>query len=282
MTSENTDDRVQPAALRDPTHPHLVGVVHLLPLPGSPGASRGAVTMQQVLEAAERDATALAQGGVDGLIVENFGDAPFFAERVPPETVAAMALAVERVRVAAGGDVDVGVNVLRNDVRAALGVAAPTGAAFVRVNVHCGSAVTDQGLVHGRAAETLRERERLAPQASIWADVHVKHAVPLAGGDLAEAAVETWSRGRADALIVSGCATGAMPDPRDIASVRGAVPDAYILIGSGLTEANAESLVAHADGAICGTALKMGGDVYAPVERSRVEGLRAVLDGLRR
>lgn len=238
--------------------------------------------MGAVLDAAERDARALVEGGVDGLIVENFGDTPFFAESVPPETAAAMALAVARVRACAPDELAVGVNVLRNDARTALGVAAVTDANFVRVNVHCGAAVTDQGLVNGRAAHTLRERERLAPAAAVWADVHVKHAVPLGGGELADAAEEAHGRGRADALIVSGRATGSMPDPREVAVVRAAVPAAYLVLGSGVDASNAAVLLAEADAAICGTALKEGGDVLAPVERSRVEDLRAVFDGLRR
>jgi len=238
--------------------------------------------MTAALEAAEHDARALVEGGVDGLVVENFGDAPFFPDEVPPETAAALAVAVARVRACVPDGLPVGVNVLRNDARTALGVAAATGAAFVRVNVHQGTAVTDQGLVNGRAAWTVRERQRLVPQVAVWADVHVKHAIPLGGGELAAAAEEVHGRGRADALIVSGRATGAMADPHDVATVRGAVESAYLVIGSGVDERNAPALLEMADAAICGTALKVGGDVRAPVEKSRVEGLRAVLDGLRR
>jgi predicted TIM-barrel enzyme len=58
---------------------------------------------------------------------------------------------------------------------------AATGARFVRVNVHTGAAVTDQGLIQGRAAETLRERQRLCPDVALLCDVQVKHATPLGG-----------------------------------------------------------------------------------------------------
>ena len=44
-------------------------------------------------------------------------------------------------------------DVLRNDARAALAVAAATGAAFIRVNVHAGAVVADQGILEGEAAE---------------------------------------------------------------------------------------------------------------------------------
>ncbi|QDU84449.1 Putative sgc region protein SgcQ [Planctomycetes bacterium Pla163] len=263
-------------------HRALVGVVHLRALPGSPGcgAASGARPLDEVLRLAVADARALAEGGVDAIVVENFGDTPFFAERVPPETVAAMTLATEAVRAAVGGDLAIGVNVLRNDVRSALAIAAATGAAFVRVNVHVGTAVTDQGIVNGRAARTLRARAALVPGCAIWADVHVKHAVPLGGGEIGDAARETFERGRADGLIVSGVATGSAPDPGDLERVRSAVPVAPLLIGSGLTLENAADLCRFADGAICGTALKVGGDVGAPVDPARVVRMRAVLDGL--
>jgi uncharacterized protein len=255
--------------------PLLVGVVHLLALPGAPRHAGG---MEPVLERARRDAAALAGGGADALLVENFGDAPFFAGRVPAETVAAMALALAAVCAAAPG-LPVGVNVLRNDARSALGLCAGGGASFLRINVHTGAAVTDQGLIEGRAAETLRERARLAPAALILADVHVKHAQPLGGGDLCEAAAEAFERGLADALIVTGQRTGSPPDPADLARVRARLPQAPLLVGSGLTAENAALLLRSADGAIVGTALKEGGRVDAPVDRERVALLRRRLDG---
>lgn len=255
--------------------PLLIGVVHL---GATPGAPRFGGDVARLLDAARRDASALAAGGADALCVENFGDAPFHAERVPPETVAAMAMAVELVR-AEVGVLPVGVNVLRNDARAALGLCAATGAAFLRVNVHVGAMVTDQGLVEGRAAETLRERARLCPGALLLADVHVKHAAPLVPRPIEEAAAEALSRGLADALIVSGPRTGAAPDPGELARVREHAPPAPLLVGSGLEPGNAAALLRVADGALVGTALKRDGRVQAPVDLERVRRLRAAMDG---
>ncbi len=263
---------------RDDGPPLLIGVVHLAPTPGAPGFGGDA---EAVLERARADARALGDGGADGMIVENFGDAPFFPERVPAETVAMLALAVRAAREVAG-DLPVGVNVLRNDARAAVGICAAAGAAFLRVNVHVGAAVTDQGVIEGRAAETLRERDRLAPEAAIFADVHVKHATPLGGESIAEAAAETFRRGRADALIVSGPATGEPAARADLLAVRECVDAAPLLVGSGLSEANAAELLAVADGAIVGTALKTDARVELPVDAARVARLRGVLDAVGR
>lgn len=256
--------------------PTLIGVVHLPATPGAPGfcGSFGAV-----VEEALRDARALAEGGCDGIIVENFGDAPFFQGAVPPETVAALSLAVQAVREVAGGK-PIGVNVLRNDVRSALGIASVTDSAFVRVNVHTGAMVTDQGVIEGDAAATIRERERLCPSVQVFADVHVKHAAPLAPSSIEETAVETLGRGRADAVILSGVATGAPVDVAELGRVRERAAGARILIGSGLTQDNAASLLALADGAIVGTYLKKDGVLANPVDVDRVKRLRDCFDQL--
>ncbi len=153
----------------------LIGVVHLLPLPGSPGWKGD---MAAVLARARQDAAALAEGGADAVIVENFGDAPFSAEPVGPLTVAAMTLAVQAVSGTA--DLPMGINVLRNDPYSALAIAVATGAGFVRANVHYGVMVAEEGLIQGRAHDTTRLRHSLGVDESvkILADVLVKHASP--------------------------------------------------------------------------------------------------------
>jgi hypothetical protein len=257
--------------------PAFVGVVHLLATPGAP---RYCGSPERILARAAEDARALVDGGVDALLVENFGDAPFFAHDVPSECVALLSLALAEVgRVAAG--LPVGVNVLRNDARAALGLCAAAGASFLRVNVHTGAMVTDQGLIQGRAAETLRERARLAPSARILADVHVKHATPLGRETLAEAARDALERGGADALVLTGARTGRAPEKSVLAELRALLPGAPLLVGSGLDEHNAAELLPFVDGALVGTALERGARSGEPVEEVRVARLRAAFDALR-
>src|SRR5436853_1951825 len=163
-------------------HRPIYGMVHLAPLPGAPlfGGS-----IDAVIDAAARDLRAIVDGGCDGVLFENFGDVPFHATRVEAITIAAMTRVIAAV---GGGATLFGVNVLRNDARAALAIAAATGAAFIRVNVHTGAMFTDQGLIEGDAAETLRLRARIAPGVAIFADHFVKHAVPPAGVDAAQSA----------------------------------------------------------------------------------------------
>lgn len=261
-----------PTLPRSPERPLLIGVVHLLPLPGAPDPSPGLAAVE---ERALADAAALQAGGADGLIVENYGDAPFAPGRVDPWTVAAMTRIALAVRRACPGAL-LGVNVLRNDARSALAVAAASGAAFIRVNVHTGAMVTDQGLITGQARETLLERNRLGAQVAVAADVLVKHAAPLAPISVEEAARDTWTRGRADALIVTGPATGQPVDPVHLRRVRDAVPEATLWAGSGLDPDTVGTCRSLVDGAIVGTWLR-GGDLSAPVDPARVRAMRAAL-----
>lgn len=254
----------------------IIGMVHLPPLPGAP---RSDGSMTGVLERALEDARALADGGVDGLIIENYLDAPFHPERVPPETIAAMAIVTAEV--VRQVPVPVGVNVLRNDAAAAVAIAAVAGARFVRVNVHTGAMLTDQGWIEGRAHETLRLRARLGAPVAIVADVMVKHAVPPPGLDAAQAARDAWHRGLADGLIVTGGETGAATDPERVREIKRAVPEAPIWVGSGLTVENAGALLAHADGAIVGTALARDGRAGAGIDPDRVRALMEAVRGLR-
>jgi uncharacterized protein len=248
--------------------PTLVGMIHLAPLPGSP---RFGGSLSAVVNRARREAALLADSGFEALMVENFGDAPFFADDVPPVTVAAMTRVAVEIRQVT--NVSLGVNVLRNDGMAAVAVAAAVGARMIRVNVLSGSMSTDQGPVVGRAAEVVRPRGELAPDAAILADVFVKHATPPPGLTLEQAAADTWERGGADALVVSGPGSGRPTDLEDARRVRAAVPDAPLVIGSGATPQTLAGLAEVADCVIVGTALKIGGETTAPLDPARVADL---------
>ncbi len=174
------------------------------------------------------------------------------------------------IREQTGGDIPLGVNVLRNDACAALAIATVAGADFIRVNVHAGAMVTDQGIVEGRAAETLRERARLGSSTLIFADVAVKHAAQLgANVPIEELAEEAYERGLVDAVIVTGAGTGKQTSRDDVARVRRALPDAPVLAGSGVTVDDVAGVARIADGAIVGTALKEDGRVTNPVDNAR-------------
>lgn len=240
----------------------VFGMIHLAPLPGAPLFW----TWEDVLDRAARDAMALVESRCDGIIVENFGDRPFAKGRVEAETVAAMT----RIITMLGDEIGLpfGVNVLRNDALSALAIAAATNAAFIRVNVHTGAAVTDQGIIEGDAYTTLRKRAAIAPKVSIFADYRVKHATPM--GEVSPKDLRL--RGLADAIIITGSETGAAADPSRLLVLRDQLEDTPLIAGSGVNAVNAGQYL-EADAIIVGTAAKRDGKVENPVDPARLSAI---------
>lgn len=254
----------------------IIGMVHLLPLPGSPKYD---LSLDQILKRAIQDARSLEKGGADGLIVENLGDAPYLKTNVGPETISAMALVASEVIDAV--KILVGVNVLRNDVKAALAIAHAAGGKFIRANVFTEAVLTDQGIIEASAPELLRYRRRLGADIKIFADVQGKHGTPLRPRPIEQSAMDAAYRGLADALIISGPRTGEGPDLDDLRRVKKAVPDKPVIVGSGASKRNIAKLFEHADGAIVGTSIKVSGNVQNPVDEGRVRALIAAVKKLR-
>jgi membrane complex biogenesis BtpA family protein len=245
----------------------IIGMVHLKALPGSPGFSGN---IDDIENAAIADANTLLAGGVDAILIENFGDVPF-QKNVDAVTVSSMTRIIREI--VKLSDVPVGVNVLRNDAHSALAIATITGASFIRINVHIGAMLTDQGLIEGQAAETLRMRENLGSDVAILADVGVKHATPFdENWTLEQEAKDAWFRGLADGLIISGGGTGSPTKSADIERIHQAVPDAPLIVGSGVRKENfSEYTLATA--CIVGTTFKRDGIVGNEVELKRVREL---------
>ena len=243
----------------------IIGVVHLLPLPTSP---RWGGSLKAVIDRAEQEMTALASGGVDGIIVENFFDAPFTKDRVDPAVVSAMTLIVQRLMNLV--TLPVGINVLRNDAQSAIAIATCVRAHFIRVNVLTGVMATDQGVIEGQAHQLLRYRRELGSDVKIFADVLVKHARPLGSPNLTTAVLETIERGLADGVILSGWATGSPPPLEDLELASAAANGTPVFIGSGANWENISTLMQAADGVIVSSSLKRRGRIEQPIDPIRV------------
>jgi uncharacterized protein len=261
-----------------------IGMIHLLPLPGSPRYDNDG-GMQKIIDQAARELEIYLNHGLDGVIFENFGDAPFYPASVPPETIASMTRIItsslhDTARLFDENPIPIGINVLRNDAKAALAIAKVVGAQFIRVNIHAGASVTDQGIIQGMAHETLRYRQAIgASNIAIFADVRVKHATPLHDRSIVQECEDLVFRALVDgALILTGDATGHQPAEsilHQVPAIKDKVPDTKILVGSGINVDNLEQILDDTgyaiDGCIVGTTFKQRGDVRAMVDEARVK-----------
>lgn len=257
----------------------VIGMVHCWPMPGAPGYTGYGV--ETIIEHAVRDARALAEGGADGLIVENMWDIPFRAgAHLPPESIATHAVVARAVKQAV--DLPLGINLVHNGGVALLAVALAAGASFIRVCMLTGAGVWEAGSIdEGCAAELLRRRKDLhAEHIKILADVDKKHSVRFPGIDLATH-IE-WTRfSGADGLIVSGRMTGDAPDLAKVREARALAGDLPILIGSGATAENVAAFLEVAHGVIVGSSIKVDGRCENPVDVDRVRRFVAAARGAR-
>jgi uncharacterized protein len=247
-----------------------VGVVHCLPLPGSPRFA--GMSVETIYDQALRDAEAYVSGGIDGLIIENHGDIPFLKpSEIGPETSSTMAVITDRVRREFG--VPLGVNILANAAIQALAVAKAAGAAFVRVNQWANAYVANEGLIEGEAARALRFRSAIgAKEVMIFADAHVKHG---AHAIVADRSVTELTRDLeffdADAVIATGRRTGDAADLSELEEIAHATR-LPVFVGSGVTTDNVSEILQRAEGVIIGSSLKTDGVWWGAVDTQRVAG----------
>jgi membrane complex biogenesis BtpA family protein len=246
----------------------IIGMVHLMPLPGSPAYNGW--TIDSIVENALREAKILVENGVDGLIVENMWDLPYYAgDEIPPEEIAAHSIAAREV--VKSVNVPVGITCIHNGGRAALGIAKAAGAEFIRVCLYTGSLIWDTGQIdHGNATELMRLRKLLhAWDIRFFADVYKKHAVTFPG--ITPEIHANWTDFYlADAIIVTGKMTGVEPELDLLKTVKETVGETPVIIGSGANIENIERLLSIADGAIVGTFFKVKGITQNPVDPERV------------
>ena len=257
----------------------VIGMVHLLPLPGVPGY-RG---MQQLIDGALRDAETLLDAGIDALLIENMHDFPCLREReMGPEVAAAMTSAATEVRRLAGGGVPIGIQVLFAANRTAVAVAAAAGLDFVRAEGWTYGHLSDKGWVEASAGTVVRYRKGIeAEGVQVLADVKKKHASHAATADLsiAEFAANLGYQ-KADGVIVTGSTTGSPPAKEDLLAVREATK-LPVVIGSGLTTENVSTFARLCDAMIVGSSLKKNGDWRLAVDPVRVRRFLAAVEDSR-
>jgi hypothetical protein len=244
----------------------LIAMVHLLPTLGTP-LYDAAAGVEENVKHVRADLRILLDAGFDAVLFCNEGDRPY-SFRAGYEGVATMTRVVAEV---APADRPFGVDFLW-DPRAALAVAAATGASFIR-EVMTGTYESDMGLWNTDAAALLRERHRLsADGVGMFMNVTPEFASRLGSRSAGEIARSVVVSSLADAILVSGPMASAEPDMgtlREIAEVvHGEVP---VIANTGVKSTNVASFLAIVDGIIVGSDLKADGYTWNDVDPARVE-----------
>lgn len=246
-------------------HPQpLIGMVHLAPLPETPHFATESLNL--LYEQALADAKALDQAGMDALIIENFGDEPYFIGEPTSAQLAVMASVTREVKQAVS--IPVGINVQFNAWKAEMAIAYACGAQFIRVEVFVDNVISAQGTVAACSAQLTRYRKHLgADHVLLVADIQTKYTQNLVAQSLVQSAIDAQIAG-ADALIVTGAATGQATPLDEIPKIKEAV-DIPILVGSGANQHTIREILSIADGAIVGSTLKVDGNVWNAVSYDR-------------
>ena len=255
----------------------VISVVHLMPLPGSPLYENTPVA--KIVDEALKDAALLAECGINGLIIENFGDV-MFTKKVGPEIVAAMTAAAKEIKQTV--NIPVGLCVLQNDVIAGLAIAKAVDADFIRAGYYTEVSIADSGIIESVAAEALRYRKYIDCKAKIFADVQVKHSYPLMQRPVEESAEDACERGLADAIVITGKKTGGETKPEDVIRVKKALPEAPLIVGSGVTTENLEKYYNHIDAIIISSGLNVDGDISKGLDKERVIAFIKKIEELRK
>jgi membrane complex biogenesis BtpA family protein len=242
----------------------VIGMVHLGALPGAPlhDPQSG---LDGLVSAARADLKALQDAGFDAIMFGNENDRPYEFE-VDRASTATMAYVIGRLR----DDITLpfGVNVLW-DPMSTVALAAATGAAFVR-EIFTGTYASDMGPWTPDAGAAMRYRNRLgASQVAMLYNVCAEFADSLDRRPLADRARSAVFSSVPDAVLVSGAITGEAARMEDLEAVKAVLPDTPVLANTGVKHGTVADVLRVADGCIVGSALKVGGDTWNPIDPDR-------------
>ncbi len=246
----------------------VIGMIHLLPLPGSP---KYGGDLEAVYKAAQADLLALKEGGINAAIIENFGDIPYGVEN---EIITLTALSSIAARLREKSDMVLGVNVQFNDIEAEWAITYSCSLDFLRAEAFVENRVGVHGVTYAAAPKLGRLRGRYPKDALILADINTKHTFPLCPQPIEFSVHEAIASG-ADALIVTGLLTGQNPTIEQVSEIKAMAGDFPVILGSGVNENNIAQFFEVADGAIIGSSIKYDGDVFKGVDPKRVASLMA-------
>ena len=248
----------------------VIAMVHLGALPGTPlyDAAGG---LAALVAGARADLRTLQAAGFDAVMFGNENDRPY-EFKVDPASIATMAYVIGQLR--AEITLPFGVNVLW-DPKATMALAAATGAAFVR-EIFTGSYASDMGPWTPDAGAALRYRARLGRgDLALLYNVSAEFADSLDRRSLPDRARSAVFSSIPDAVLLSGQITGEAAALADLDAVKAVLPGTPVLANTGVRHATVAEVLRLADGCIVGSALKVDGQTWNPVDPDRAADFMA-------
>lgn len=242
----------------------VIGMIHLGALPGTPlhDADAG---LEGLVSAARADLMALSEAGFDAVMFGNENDRPYELS-VDVASTATMAYVIGRLR--AEIDLPFGVNVLW-DPMASVALAAATGADFIR-EILTGQYASDMGSWAPDAGKAMRYRDRLGRRDLLMLyNVSAEFAHSLDRRSLPDRARSAVFSSIPDAVLVSGQITGEAAPLQDLKAVKDALPDTPVMANTGVRLDTVADVLTVADGCIVGSALKVDGITWNPIDPVR-------------
>lgn len=256
-------------------HKVVIGLIHLLPCPGTPHFEEG--NFEKSLEKAVAGAKALEKGGADGCLIQTVDKVFPTTDEADYARVATVAAITQAVLQNTSQAFQIGVQIFVNGISASLAVAKVCGGSFLRITALVGESDTQWGLVKADPQPFLAYREKLGAQdIKLIVEVEGMHfhwrGEPKPVGEIAKEAVALG----AHAVEV------AHPDEETnlklIRAVKAAVPGLSVILGGHTRHENAARRLAEADGAFVGTCFEdqWGGNILESKVREYMEIVRSL------
>lgn len=248
----------------------LIGMVHCLPLPGT---MNYAGSMNAIIEKAVSDAKTLEKSGFDAILTEPTLDLPSGMIRGQLQ-LAAMSIICEAVSQAV--NLPTGVSYFTPDCMDMFSIAKACGADFVRVTTFVDTVIFPPGISYPSASRVweVRRQEGMRDIA-VLADIQVKHGTMMYPNTRLEESAYFAEQQGADAVIVTGSATG-QETPTDTIQRVKRIVKIPVIVGSGVSADNIQSQMPFADGFIIGSSIKINGKLESPVDEDLASALASL------
>jgi membrane complex biogenesis BtpA family protein len=242
----------------------IIGMVHLPASPGQPQA-KPSPDLKSAIASIAADVKALQDGGIDGLLFCNESDLPYTTKldsEVGAWNTFLVGAVYDQIRI------PYGVNLLWDPI-ASIEAAAACGATFVR-EVMCGSFISEMGLLTPDPAIIARTRTRLkAEHIALFTNIVPEFASAMENRTVAERAKGAEYFGF-DAILISGPVAGIAFSETDLLAAKETVRSTPVFANTGVNAQTIAKTLQIADGVISGSAMKIDGKTFNPVDPKRV------------